>query len=97
MASENQLGFVNPARGAFVYAAMPGMLVLAFFSVAIVLRATRGGMTGGILLMGFGVWMLWAGAVRHHDELYLLDSPPRIGSLLLGTWLVVKGVLRFSA
>ena len=77
---------------------MPGMLILAFFSVLIVLRATRGGrMPGGILLMGFGVWMLWTGAVRHHDELYLLDSPPRIGILLLGTWLVVKGALRLSA
>jgi hypothetical protein len=74
------------------------MPILAFFSILIVLRATRGGgMTGGILLMGFGVWMLWAGAVRHHDELYVLYSPPRIGSLLLGMWLVVKGALRFSA
>ena len=89
---------MNRAEVAFVYAAMSGMLILAFFSVLIVLRATRGrGTTGGILLMGLGVWMLWAGAVPHHDELYLLDSPPRIGNVLLGTWLVVKGALRFSA
>jgi hypothetical protein len=76
------------------------MLILAFFSVLIVLRATRApgaGLTSAIVLMGFGVWMLWTGTVRHHGEFYLLDSPPRIGSLLLGTWLVVKGALRLSA
>jgi hypothetical protein len=49
------------------------------------------------MLMAFGIWMLWAGAVRHHYEFYPLDSMPRIASLLLGAWLVVKGALRFSA
>ena len=51
----------------------------------------------GIMLMAFGIWLLWSGAVRHHYEFYPLDSMPRIASLLLGAWLVVKGALRFSA
>jgi fatty acid desaturase len=76
------------------------MLMLAFFATLVVLRATRApgaGLTSGIMLMAFGIWMLWAGTVRHQYEFYPLDSMPRITSLLLGAWLVVKGALRFSA
>jgi hypothetical protein len=76
------------------------MLIVAFFATLVILRATRGpgaGLRSGILLMGFGIWMLWAGTARHHSEFYPLDSMPRIASLLLGAWLVVKGALRFSA
>ena len=79
---------------------MPGMLFLAFFATLVILRGTRApgaALPSGIMLMAFGIWMLWAGAVRHHYEFYPLDSMPRIGSLLLGAWLVVKGALRFSA
>ena len=79
---------------------MLGMLFLAFFATLVILRATRApgaGLPSGIMLMAFGIWMLWAGAVQHHYEFYPLDSMPRIGSLLLGAWLVVKGALRFSA
>jgi len=79
---------------------MPGMLFLAFFATFVILRATRApgaGLTSGIMLMAFGIWMLWAGAVRHPFVFYPLDSMPRIASLLLGAWLVVKGALRFSA
>ena len=76
------------------------MLFFAFFATLLILRATRApgaGLTSGIMLMGFGIWMLWAGTVRHHYEFYPLDSMPRIASLLFGAWLVVKGALRFSA
>jgi hypothetical protein len=79
---------------------MPGMLIFAFFATLVILRAARtpgGGRTSGIMLMGFGILLLWAGAVRHHDEFYPLDDMPRIASLLLGAWLVVKGALRASA
>jgi hypothetical protein len=76
------------------------MLFLAFFAILVILRTTRtpgAGVTSGIMLMAFGIWMLWAGTVRHHYEFYPLDSMPRITSLLLGAWLVVKGALRFSS
>jgi hypothetical protein len=76
------------------------MLFLAFFATLVILRATPApgeGLTSGIMLMAFGIWMLWAGAVRHHYEFYPLDGMPRITSLLLGAWLVVKGALRFSS
>lgn len=79
---------------------MPGMLFLAFFATLLILREMRGSgarLPSGILLMAFGIWLLWSGAVRHHYEFYPLDSMPRIASLLLGAWLVVKGALRFSA
>lgn len=79
---------------------MPGMLLLAFFATLVILRGTRAPgarLPSGIVLMAFVIWMLWAGAVRRHTEFYLLDSMPRIASLLLGAWLVVKGALRFSA
>jgi hypothetical protein len=76
------------------------MLIVAFFATLVILRATRAqgaGLASGIMLMGLGIWMLWAGAVRHHYEFYPLDVMPRIASLLLGAWLVVKGALRASA
>jgi hypothetical protein len=76
------------------------MLILALFATLVILRATRtpgAGLTSGIMLMAFGIWMLWAGTVRHHHEFYPLASMPRIANLLLGAWLVVKGALRFSA
>jgi hypothetical protein len=76
------------------------MLLLAFFATLVILRETRtpgARQPSGIILMAFGIWMLWAGAVRHHSQFYPLDSMPRITSLLLGAWLVVKGALRFSA
>lgn len=79
---------------------MPGMLFLAFFATLVILRATRApgaGLPRGIMLMAFGILMLWAGTVRHHYEFYPLDSMPRIATLLLGAWMVVKGALRFSA
>jgi len=79
---------------------MPGMLFFAFFATLVILRATRtpgARLPSGIMLMAFGAWMLWAGTVRHHNEFYLVDSVPRLATLLLGAWLVVKGALRFSA
>ena len=91
---------VNFAEDACVYAAMPGMLIFAFFATMLILRATRApgaGLTSGIVLMGFGVWIIWAGAIRHHEAVDAFDSMPRIAPLLFGTWLVVKGALRFSA
>jgi len=92
-----QPAFLNPVCSSFVYAAMPGMLIFAFFATLVILRAARApgvGRTSGIMLMGLGILLLWAGAVRHRDEFYPLDDMPRIASLLLGAWLVVKGALR---
>jgi hypothetical protein len=76
------------------------MLIFAFFATLVILRAARApgaGLTSGIMLMGLGIWLLWAGAVRYHYEFCPLDGLPRITSLLLGAWLVVKGALRASA
>jgi hypothetical protein len=79
---------------------MPGMLFLAFFATLLVLRATGARMTSGVALMAFGIWLLWNTATHHYYGFeYGFDGydPPRLVSLLFGTWLVVKGALRASS
>jgi len=89
---------LNAAAHTSVYSGMPGMLFLAFFATLVVLRLTRppgGALTSGVVLIGFGVWLLWS-AVRHEHYGFDVYGPSHFGVLLLGLWLVVKGALRAS-
>ena len=77
---------------------MPGLLVFAFFATLIVLRATRAPgacLSGGIVLMGFGIWLL-LDATKHTSASALLLEPPHFFVLLLGLWCVIKGALRMA-
>jgi hypothetical protein len=77
---------------------MPGMLIFAFVATLIILRVTHASgacLTGGIVLIGFGIWLVWNSVVgRPHD---LLLEGPHLFTLMLGVWLVVKGALRASS
>jgi hypothetical protein len=88
----------NRTAPRFVYAAMPGMLIVAFFATLIILRATRASgacVTGGIVLIGFGIWLVWTSVVGHPHGMSL--EGPHAFTLMLGIWLVVKGALRASS
>jgi hypothetical protein len=78
---------------------MPGLLFFAFVATLVVLRLTRppgGALTSGVMLIGFGVWLLWS-AVRREHYGFDVYGPPHFAVLLLGLWLVVKGALRASS
>ena len=77
---------------------MVGWLFVGLFMALIVLRAValpEARMASGVLLMGFGIWLVWA-AVS-----YSYFSPfryaPHVLPLMFGLWLIVKGALRFAA
>jgi multisubunit Na+/H+ antiporter MnhB subunit len=77
---------------------VPGLLIVAFFATLLVLRLTRapgGSLTGGIVLMGFGVWLL-LDATKHSRFAGSLVEPPQVFVLMLGLWCVVKGALRMA-
>jgi len=78
---------------------MPGLLIFAFFATLLFLRLTRAtgaGIPGGVVLMGFGVWLL-LDATRHARFAGSLLDSPQLFVLLLGIWCVVKGALRASS
>ena len=75
------------------------MLLFAFFATLCVLRLTRppgGSLTSGVILMMFGVWVVW-GAVSHNRYGFHVYGPPEIFVLGFGLWMVVKGALRASS
>ena len=77
---------------------MPGLLIFAFFATLLVLRLTRApgsALSGGIVLMGFGIWLL-LDATKHSRFSGSLVEPPQLFVLLLGLWCVVKGALRMA-
>jgi hypothetical protein len=77
---------------------MPGLLIFAFFATLLVLRLTRApgsALSGGIVLMGFGIWLL-LDATKHSRFAGSLVEPPQLFVLLLGLWCVVKGALRMA-
>ncbi len=78
---------------------MPGMLFFAFLATLLILRLTHApgsSLTSGIVLMGFGVWVIWASVTHSHYGMYVY-GPPHFFVLLFGLWLVVKGALRASS
>jgi hypothetical protein len=78
---------------------MPGLLIFAFFATLLVLRLTRApgsALSGGIVLMGFGIWLL-LDATKHARFNGSLVEPPQLFVLLLGLWcVVIKGALRMA-
>ena len=77
---------------------MPGLLIFAFFATLLVLRLTRApgsALSGGIVLMGFGIWLL-LDATKHARFDGSLVEPPQVFILFLGLWCVVKGGLRLA-
>jgi hypothetical protein len=77
---------------------MPGLLIFAFFATLLVLRLTRAPgacISGGLVLMGFGVWLLMDVTIHARGGGALLE-PPQLFVLMLGLWCVIKGALRFS-
>jgi hypothetical protein len=78
---------------------MPGLLIFAFFATLLVLRLTRApgsALSGGIVLMGFGIWLL-LDATKHSRFNGSLVEPPQLFVLLLGLWCVrIGGVLRIT-
>jgi hypothetical protein len=78
---------------------MPGMLLFAFFATLFVLRLTRppgGALTSGIILMMFGVWVVWGSVTGTHYGFHVY-GPPQLFVVGFGLWLVVKGALRASS
>jgi len=80
---------------------MAGMLFFAFFATLIILRLTNppgNSLTSGIVLIAFGVWVIW-GSVSHSHYGYgmYVYGPPHFFVLLFGVWMVVKGALRASS
>jgi hypothetical protein len=77
---------------------MPGLLIFAFFATLLVLRLTRAPgacLPGGIVLLGFGIWLL-LDATKHTSYGGSLVEPPQLFVLLLGLWCVIKGALRMA-
>ena len=76
---------------------MVGWLIFGVFVAVIMLRATalpEARLAGGILLMAFGIWLIWA-SVSHSPHPFIY-APPFL-PILFGLWLIVKGALRFAA
>jgi hypothetical protein len=77
---------------------MVGWLIFGLFIAVIMLQATRlpeARLAGGILLMGFGIWLIWAAISRSHYTPFIYE--PQFLPILFGLWLIVKGALRFAA
>jgi hypothetical protein len=77
---------------------VPGVLIFAFFATLLVLRLTRApgaSLSGGIALMGFGVWLL-LDATKHSRFAGSIVEPPQVFVLMLGLWCVIKGALRMA-
>jgi hypothetical protein len=82
-----------------VYSGMPGMLFFGFVATLMILRLMRpagGGLASGIVLIAFGVVLLWS-TVTHEHYGFDVYGPPNIFVLGFGLWLVVKGALRASS
>ena len=78
---------------------MAGWIVFAFFLTLIVLRriaVPEARLTGGVLIMGAGIWLIWMVAA-HPSHWSTVHSPDIIFPLLVGVWLIVKGALRFAS
>jgi len=54
-------------------------------------------MVSSVLLMGAGVWMLMTAVAPGHLALITAPHAPRMFSLLVGVWFVVKGALRLDS
>jgi hypothetical protein len=77
---------------------MVGWLIFGVFVAVIMLRATalpEARLAGGILLMAFGIWLVWA-AVSHSPFTPFIYAPQFL-PIVFGLWLIVKGALRFAA
>jgi hypothetical protein len=75
-----------------------GWLIFGVFVAVIMLRATalpEARLAGGILLMAFGIWLVWA-AVSHSRFTPFIYAPQFL-PIFFGLWLIVKGALRFAA
>ena len=78
---------------------MAGLLFFAFFATLLILRLTQptgGALTSGIVLIAFGVWVIWSSVSHGHYGMYVY-GPPHFFVLLFGVWMVVKGALRASS
>ena len=78
---------------------MDGWIVFAFIVTLIVLRqlaVPEARLTGGILIMAAGIWLIWISAV-HAPHWSASRHAPDMLPLLAGVWLVVKGALRFAS
>ncbi len=73
-------------------------MIFGLFIAVIMLRATalpEAHLAGGILLMGFGIWLIWA-TISHSRFTPFIYAPEFI-PLVFGLWLIVRGALRFAA
>jgi len=93
----------NRTRAPSVYGDVisPGLLVVGFLAVLLALRAVgtpESDLVRGVLVMGVGVWLLWTTLAPGHAAFIVYAPPtPRIFSLLVGVWFVVRGALRLDS
>jgi hypothetical protein len=78
----------------------PWLLFFGFFAALFARRAAaapEADLVRGVLTMGVGVWMLWAALAPGHAVFIAYAPPtPRLFSLVVGVWFVVKGALRLE-
>ena len=78
---------------------MEGWIVFALIVAWILLRrlaVPEARMGGGILIMGAGIWLIYAVAA-HPSHWSSVHSPDIVFPLLIGLWMIVKGALRFAS
>jgi len=77
---------------------MVGWLFLGLFIGVVALRAValpEARVASGVLVMGFGVWLVWAAA--SYPPFSPFRYTPHILQVLFGLWLIVRGALRFAS